>query len=162
MSYTTRGFSHKEVKNGTKHSSPVRVGTDGKVSVTIVPNTGWEPRKNIGVALQVNLTTNHDSRYWANLRNVGDPFTKLYRAPNEAGLLQMHVIDGSAYGFTNIVPGAWVRLFIYRLDNIHRSVEVSIRTSYGETFLDTPVKVTNDIIETENENQWVSKTGDNA
>ncbi len=162
MSYTTRGFSHKEIKRGDSVSSPVRVGTDGMVSVTIVPQTGWEPRKGIGVALQINLTANHDSRYWAIQRNVGDPFTKLYKGPNESGLLQMHILNGCAYGFTNIVPGAWVRTFIYRLDNIQHSVDVALRTSYGETILDTPVRVTNDIIETENENQWVSKVGDNA
>ncbi len=161
MSYTTRSFTRAQVAKQDSVTSPVRVGPEGIVSVVIKPQS-WDPKKTIGMGLQVNLSTDPSSNFWANLRNIGDPGAKLYKGSDFTGLMEMHIHEGNTYGFTNVAPGAWVRAFIYRLDKLSKPIDVAVRTSFGETFLETPVRVKNDVIETENENQWVSKVGDNA
>ncbi len=143
MSYTTRSFTREQVAASDSTTTPVRVGPDGIVSVTLLPQSGNEHGRSIGFGLQINLDADKTVPAWANMRNVGDPNAKLYKGRDETGLMEMHIINGSAYGFNNVVPGAWVRVGIYRLDETSHPINVAVRTSFGETFLETPVTVKN-------------------
>ncbi len=142
MTVQYRTFSRKQVQQADSVTVPVQVGQDGNVAVTFTLEGGdAENGRGIGFSLQVNLAddagTNLTSRTWAPLRNIGDPFVVLYKGPNETGLMEMHICNGCAYAFNTLPPGAWVRVAIYRLDEMHEDICVGVRTGPG-TYAATP------------------------